>query len=278
MDCVWLNGEIVSRESAKVSVFDHGLVTGDGVFETVGVYGGVAFALDLHLERLERSSVGIGIGVPDLNSIGQGVKDLLSTNRCDNAKVRITVTAGESVLGSDRIGSSSTVVIATGPRRSAPPTAKIWVAPWPRNERSILAGLKTISYAENVAALAWAQGKGADEVIFANTIGNLCEGSGSNIFVVVGGELYTPPLSSGALGGITRQLIVEKLGAKEQDFPVEILYEGDLEECFLSSSVREAQGISHIDGVVCNEALGPVTMEIGREFSKLITQELLHYR
>lgn len=274
MDSVWLNGKIVNREAAVVSVFDHGLVTGDGVFETIGVYEGVAFALDRHLERLTRSSVGIGIGVPELEIIKQGVEDLLLANRCVNAKIRITLTGGESVLGSDRIGSPPTVVIATGPRQSAPPTAKVWVAPWPRNERSILAGLKTISYVENVAALAWAQDKGADEVIFANTLGNLCEGSGSNIFVVFDRQLYTPPLSSGALGGITRELIVENLGAKEQDFPVEVLFEGDIEECFLSSSVREAQGISHIDGVECKAPLGPVTMEIEREFTKLISRDL----
>lgn len=274
MEKVWLNGHLLERDLAKISVFDHGLVTGDGVFETIGVYQGIAFALTKHLERLQRSAIGIGLPSLDLDVIRSGVLELLKENGCDEGKIRITVTGGESVLGSDRIGSPLTTVIASGPRVETPPTAKIQVAPWPRNERGILAGLKTISYAENVAALAWARSKGADEVVFANTVGNLCEGSGSNIFVVVDGEAFTPPLSSGALGGITRELIVTELGVKERDFPIEILYSQDLEEAFLSSSVREAQGISHVDGQPTRNRLGPVTIEVGREFSKLIDKDL----
>ncbi|NNN20357.1 MAG: 4-amino-4-deoxychorismate lyase [Acidimicrobiaceae bacterium] len=274
MDFVWLNGGLVNKVDAKISVFDHGLVTGDGVFETIGVYGGVAFALGRHLERLQRSAAGIGLPALDLPEMANGVGALLRANRCVEAKLRITVTAGESVLGSDRIGSPLSVIMATAERIPASLTAKIQVAPWPRNERGILAGLKTISYAENVAALAWAQSLGADEVVYGNTVGNLCEGSGSNIFVVVDGEAFTPPLSSGALGGITRELIVEHLGINERDFPLEILYSPDLEESFLSSSIREAQGISHIDGKPTRIASGPVTTEIGNEFSKLISKEL----
>ncbi len=274
MEKVWINGNLVNRGEAKISVFDHGLVTGDGVFETIGVYGGIAFALNRHLARLQRSATGIGLPALDLEAIGNGVKLLLEENGCKDGKLRITVTGGESELGSDRIGSPVTMIIATGPRSAGAPTAMVQVAPWPRNEKGILAGLKTISYAENVAGLAWARAKGADEVIFGNTVGNLCEGSGSNIFVVVDGEAYTPPLSSGALGGITRDLIVSRLGIKERDFPLDILYSQDLQECFLSSSVREAQGISHIDGNPTNVAPGPVTTEIGKAFSRLIAEEL----
>lgn len=273
MEKVWINGHLSSREDAKISVFDHGLVTGDGVFETIGVYGGIAFALNKHLQRLQRSATGIGLPTLDLVTIRDGVAALLKENCCAEGKLRITVTGGQSVLGSDRIGSPLTTIIATGPRGEGPPTAKIQVAPWPRNERGVLAGLKTISYAENVAALAWAKAKGADEVVFGNTVGNLCEGSGSNIFVVVGGEVFTPPLSSGALGGITRELIVSRLGIKERDFPLDILYSEELEECFLSSSVREAQGISHIDGKPTKLAPGPLTLEVEREFSRLIGEE-----
>ncbi|MDA8080160.1 MAG: aminotransferase class IV [Actinomycetota bacterium] len=274
MEKVWLSGHLVERTEGKISVFDHGLVTGDGVFETIGVYKGVAFALNRHLDRLQKSASGIGLPTLDLELIREGVSALLLANECGDCKVRITVTGGESMLGSERVGSPLTVIIATGPRGEGRPTAMVQVAPWPRNERGVLAGLKTISYAENVAALAWAQTKGADEVIFGNTVGNLCEGSGTNIFVVVDGEAYTPTLSSGALGGITRDLMVTYLGIKERDFPLEILYSPDLEESFLSSSIREAQGISHIDGKATKLASGPVTIEIGREFSRLISREL----
>lgn len=274
MEKVWINGDLVDRDQAKISVFDHGLVTGDGVFETVGVYRGVSFALEMHLNRLQRSAAGIGLPSLDLDVIRRGASLLLLENKCVDGKLRITVTGGESVLGSDRADVPPTIIIATGPRVEGLPTAKVSVAPWPRNERGALAGLKTISYAENVAALAWAKANGADEVIFGNIAGNLCEGSGSNIFIVLDDEIYTPPLSSGALGGIARELIVSHLGIREKDFPLDILYSAELQECFLSSSIREAQGISHIDGQPTRISPGPFTLSIASEISKLIENEV----
>lgn len=274
MELVWVNGALVERPEAKISVFDHGLVTGDGVFETLGVYQGVPLALGRHLARLEKSANGIGLTGLDLDSILSAVINLIESNSVADGKVRITVTGGESVLGSDRVGSQLSVIIATGPRIPLSTPAKIQVSQWPRNERSILAGLKTISYAENVAALAWAQAKAADEVIFGNTIGNLCEGSGSNIFIVVDGTVYTPPLSSGALGGITRDLIVENMEIEERDFPLEVLYSSDLEECFLTSSIREVQSISHIDSVKLSDQPGPITEQIAAGFINMIAKEL----
>lgn len=275
MKYVWLNGSLVERSEAKISVFDHGLVTGDGVFETLGVYKGVAFALDKHLARLHRSASGIGLQDIDLTFISNGIMELLRANEVGDGKIRVTVTSGESVLGSDRTGGPLTVVLATADRVSAIGSANVQVALWPRNERGILSGLKTISYAENVAALAWAKDKGADEVVFGNTRGDLCEGSGSNIFVVVNGEAYTPPLSSGALGGITRDLIVNQLGVEERDFPLDILYSSELEECFLASSVREVQHISRVDGRLISEHPGPVTSRLKQEFSNLINKEVM---
>lgn len=278
MNYVWLNGSIVESSDAKISVFDHGLITGDGVFETIGVYKGIAFALDKHLARLQRSAEGIGLQDIDLKLISRGITELLRANEVSDGKIRVTVTGGESVLGSDRVGGPLTVVLATADRVNAIGSASVQVAPWPRNERSILSGLKTISYAENVAALAWAKERSADEVIFGNTRGNLCEGSGSNIFVVVNGRAYTPPLSSGALGGITRDLIVNELGVEEKDFPLDILYSSELEECFLASSVREVQHISRIDGKLISENPGPVTSRLRQEFTKLIEKEVMSYR
>lgn len=272
MEKVWLNGALVDRGDAKISVFDHGLVTGDGVFETVGVYGGRPFVLGRHLVRLQRSASGIGLGDLDLKRIERGVAEVLEVNECGDGKVRITVTGGDSVLGSDRSGAPLSVIIAAAHRPPSPPTARVQVAPWPKNEKGILAGLKTISYADNVAALAWAKSKGADEVIFGNIEGNLCEGSGSNIFLVVGGEMFTPPLSSGALGGITREIILERLEVAERDFPLSILYSDELDECFLSSSIREAQAISHIDGVPTKSAPGPFTLQVAEAFSKIVAE------
>ena len=118
--------------------------------------------------------------------------------------------------------------------------------PWPRNERSALAGVKSTSYAENVVALEWARQRGAGEALLANTAGNLCEGTGSNVFALLGGRLVTPPLSSGCLAGVVRSLLVEGGLASEEDIPVRAL--ADVEEAFLTSSTREVQPIDRLDG------------------------------
>ena len=99
------------------------------------------------------------------------------------------------------------------------------IFPWPRNERGALAGVKTTSYAENVVALSYARQQGAAEAIFGNLAGNLCEGSGTNVFVVAGGRLVTPPLSAGCLAGVTRGLVIEWAGAVEEDLPLSALAE-----------------------------------------------------
>ena len=128
--------------------------------------------------------------------------------------------------------------------------------PWPRNERGAVAGLKTTSYAENVVALAYAAERGAGEAMFANMAGNLCEGTGSNVFYVVDGELRTPTLASGCLAGITRALLVEWCGVREVDEPVEVLARAD--EVFLASTTRDVQPVRRCDGRDLGRA-GPVT-------------------
>lgn len=136
--------------------------------------------------------------------------------------------------------------------------------PWVRNERSAVAGLKTTSYAENVVALAAAHRAGASEALLANTLGRLCGGTGSNVFVVLDGELHTPPLDSGCLAGITRALIVDWAGAKETDLPFEVLEQA--EEVFVTSSLRDAQAVLRIDDRELGTAPGPVTAEVIRIF------------
>ncbi len=117
--------------------------------------------------------------------------------------------------------------------------------PWPRNERGALAGLKTTSYAENVVALAYARERGAGEALFANLAGHLCEGTGSNVFYVVDGELRTPTLASGCLAGISRALLLEWYGAREVDEPADVLE--DAEEVFLVSTTRDVQPLHRCD-------------------------------
>jgi branched-chain amino acid aminotransferase len=141
------------------------------------------------------------------------------------------------------------------------------VAPWPRNERGPLAGLKTVSYAENVVALRWARERRAEEAVFANLAGRLCEGTGTNVFVAVDGRMVTPPLSSGCLAGVTRELLLELGVATEEDMAVDALRHA--EEAFLTSSTRDVHPIASVDGTDLPAAPGPLTRTAAEAFREL---------
>jgi branched-chain amino acid aminotransferase len=147
----------------------------------------------------------------------------------------------------------------------AAPWCDVVTVPWPRNEHGALAGLKTTSYGENVRALAHAQSHGGSEAIFANTAGNLCEGTGTNVFVVSQGRLLTPPLSGGCLAGVTRALVIEWTGATEQDLPLQAL--ADADEAFLTGTTRDVQPIRCVDGRSLPAAPGPITRKAAEVFA-----------
>ncbi|MYT19632.1 4-amino-4-deoxychorismate lyase [Streptomyces sp. SID7760] len=262
---IWLDGALRDADSAQVSVFDHGLTVGDGVFETVKAERGTAFALTRHVDRLTRSARGLGLADPDPDEVRRACAAVLEANPLPLARMRITYTGGVSPLGSDRGDAGPTLVVAVAEEVRRPDTTAVITVPWVRNERSAVAGLKTTSYAENVVALAAAHRAGASEALFANTLGRLCEGTGSNVFVVLDGELHTPPLASGCLAGITRALVVEWAGAKETDLSFEALEQA--EEIFLTSTLRDVQAVHRIDGRAAASAVpGPVTAEAMRIF------------
>ena len=244
---VWVNGELVDAESAVVAVADHGLTVGDGLFETMKVVDGHAFAVTRHLRRLRRSAAGLGLrGVPDDAVLRSAIEDTVAANSPGAGRVRLTVTGGPGPAGTTRGESTPTVLVVCGPQAEWDATAAAATVPWTRNERGALAGLKTTSYAENVIALEHAHAAGASEALFANTVGNLCEGTGTNVFVVLDGVLVTPPLSAGCLAGVTRELVLEVTDAVEADIPMARLAE--VEEAFLTSSTRDIQPVASIDG------------------------------
>lgn len=264
---VWVNGELHDSGNARVAIFDHGLTTGDGVFEAVKVAAGMPFALSRHLERLRRSALGLGLGEPGLDAIASGVAEVIeSGDRPARARIRITVTGGCSPLGSERGGGPLTTVIALEELGPAAAIGDVVIVPWARNEHGALVGLKTTSYAENVRALAYARERGAVEAIFGNTAGNLCEGTGTNVFLMTGGRLVTPPLSAGCLAGVTRALVFEWCGAQEQDVPLGALAEAD--EAFLTSTMRDVQAIRAVDGRPLPAAPGPVTREVAKVYAE----------
>jgi len=237
----WIDGRLIEdAASPAVSVIDHGVTVGDGVFEALKVVDGLPFALEAHLERMRRSARGLGLGEVDTALVRQGVKEVLSAEHIVLGKVRITLTAGRSPLGSGRFDAlTPTLIVVADAQPPAEPTTAAIGVPWTRNERGALAGLKTTSYGENVLALEEAHRRGASEAVFANTQGHLCEGTGTNVFYVLDGELRTPTLASGCLAGVTRALVLEWFGGVEVDAPVEVLEVAD--EIFLTSSSRDVQ-------------------------------------
>jgi branched-chain amino acid aminotransferase len=256
---VWLDGSILDAAEAKVSVFDHGLTVGDGVFETIKLIGGRPFALRRHIERLHRSARGLGLDVPLGDArLRDAIDDLLAAAPAgDVGRLRLTVTGGVAPPGSGRGTSGPTLIMAVAPLEPWEPDTVAITVPWPRNERSAVTGLKTTSYAENVVALAEARRVGATEAIMANLAGNLCEGTGTNVFVVRGGVLSTPPLLAGCLAGVTRALLLEELpDADEDNLPVAALPEAD--EVLLTSSTRDVQPLRVLDGRELPGADGPV--------------------
>jgi branched-chain amino acid aminotransferase len=276
---VWVDGALVDEHEARISPFDHGLLTGDGVFETLRVYRGEPYCWRRHYERLARSASGMGLAIPPGPALRRAALDVIEANGLTDARLRITVTGGPSPLGSERGRATPTLILAASelpPPGPATPVAVVTV-PWPRNERGALAGLKTISYGENVRALAVAKEAGAGEAIFPNTRGELCEGTGTNVFVVTGGVLRTPPEDSGCLAGVTRALILDladrlDIAAEETALPMSALAAAD--EAFISSSTRELQPISAVDGNLLPVAPGPVTTLLADAFRRMVAEDL----
>ncbi|MFG3190206.1 aminotransferase class IV [Streptomyces omiyaensis] len=263
---LWVNGGLHDEETARVSVLDHGLTVGDGIFETVKTERGETFALTLHLERLTRSARGLGLPDPDLDEVRRACAAVLEANPTELGRLRITYTGGLSPLGSERGDDGPGLVVAVGATSRRPDTTAVVTVPWTRNERGALTGLKTTSYAENVVALARAREHGATEALFGNTVGRLCEGTGSNVFVVLDGRIHTPPVSSGCLAGITRALTAEWTGALETDLPLDVLETA--EEIFLTSTLRDVQAVHRVDGRELAAAPGPVTAKAMRIFEE----------
>ncbi|MFI0091291.1 aminotransferase class IV [Streptomyces bobili] len=269
---IWLDGALQDIESARVSVFDHGLTVGDGIFETVKAVEGRTFALTRHLDRLTRSARGLGLPEPDHAEIRRACAAVLDANPMPLGRLRITYTGGHGPLGSDRGEHGPTLVVALGETGRRPDSTAAITVPWTRNERGALTGLKTTSYAENVVALARAHRSGASEALFGNTVGLLCEGTGSNVFVVLDGEIHTPPLASGCLAGITRELTVDWTGAKETDLPLDVLERAD--EVFLTSTLRDVQAVHHVDDRELPGMDGPVTTKAMRIFAERAGDDL----
>ena len=273
---LWVNGQRVDPAAASIGALDHGVTVGDGAFETCKVVDGVPFALERHASRLDRSMAGLGLSPADHSVIDAGIKAVLAGEPIVSGRLRYTVTGGAGPLGSDRDASPLTYIVTAASQPPNPDTGKLVVVPWTRNERSATAGLKTTSYAENVVALAFAKERGGVEALFANSIGNLCECTGSNVFVVVEGDILTPDLASGPLAGVTRGLVIEwcreeGLTVHAEPLPMSILHQA--QEVFITSSTKDVMGVHAIDDQPI-AAPGPVTARAIEIFARLSRERL----
>lgn len=262
---VWVDGSLREAGAASIAAIDHGVTVGDGVFETCKIVGGQPFAVSRHLRRMDRSLAGLGLTGVDLDLLREGITAVLEGITWPFGRLRWTVTGGLGPLGSDRLDSSLTHIVTASPAAPPSETVSIATVPWVRNERSATAGLKTTSYAENVVALAEAHRRGAVEAVLANTRGDLCEGTGSNIFVVVDGAVLTPGLDSGCLAGITRELVLEwgrdaGVALQEAALPHDVLEWCD--EIFLTSSLKDVRPVTRVDDREL--PVGALTRELAR--------------
>ena len=274
---VWLNGQLCPSNEARIDPSDHGLLTGDGVFETLIIYHGKPFALTRHWERLCRSGGVLGLQVPSKEALECAAHDVIKVNGRSCGRLRITVTGGPSPLGSERGDAPSTVVVGVGDLPLHPAQADLVTVPFRRNEYGALTNHKTTSYGENVVALAYAKKQRGTEAIFANTAGNLCEGAGSNIFIVIEDELTTPPISSGCLPGVTRALVLdlcrpEKIEVSQRNVPLRALAEAT--EAFLTSSLRGVQPVRSVDGSPLPECPGRISQKLATAFTKLTQTDI----
>jgi len=246
---VWVDGELAPAAEASVAALDHGLTVGDGVFETCKVVQGRPFALSRHLRRLETSARVLGLTVPP--GVRAAVEAVLGVAHLPLGRLRITVTAGGGPLGSSRGTGGTSLIVAAAPAEQWPSRIAAITVPWTRNENSAVAGAKTTSYAENVVALRAAHRAGAHEAILANTRGELCEGTGTNVVLALDGHLVTPPLSSGCLAGITRELLLEwseQAGTPIEQCTLTMAELSGAQSVLLTSSTRDVQPVAELDG------------------------------
>ncbi|SEQ46953.1 aminotransferase class IV [Microlunatus flavus] len=263
---VWIDGHLYAdARDARVGATDHGLVVGDGVFEALKVTPEGPFALRRHLDRLERSAVAMGLPTPDRDAIRDGVDAVLGDRTFAHGKIRITYTGGDGPLGSQAAYGVPTLVVAAAATDHPPASTDVVTAPWRRNEHGALTGVKSTSYGENVRGLAFARAHGCGETIFLNTAGDVCEGTGTNVFCVFGREVVTPPLSAGSLAGITRELLLEWVDVTERDLTLEEALSAD--EVFLTSSLRDVQLVERWDSRAFT-GLGAVTAGLAGLFAE----------
>jgi branched-chain amino acid aminotransferase len=273
---VYIDGKFYGERDAKISVFDHGLLYGDGIFEGIRAYNGRVFRLKEHIDRLFFSAKAILLTIPiSRSAITEAVLESCRKNRLRDGYIRLVVTRGVGTLGLNpsRCKRPSVIVIADKIQLYPPELyergMEIVTVPTVRNLHSALnPAIKSLNYLNNILAKIEANGAGCEEAVMLNAEGFVSECTGDNIFIVKEGRLMTPPLSAGALYGITRQVVIELAGQSGVAVTEPNLTRYDLfnaKECFLTGTGAEIVPVVKIDGRVIG------TGKPGRLTKKLVT-------
>lgn len=282
---IYLNNKFVSKRAAVVSVFDHGFLYGDGVFETLRAYNGRLFRTDDHLTRLKDSAQRLGIGLPySLAALRRLLGRTVSVNRLKNALIRIAISRGKGPLGLDpALCQKPTVVIIPRlfkgySREQYRKGSRIAIVSVRRMAPQILdPKVKSMNFLNNILAKIQAKRSRADEGLMLTLDGCLSEGSVSNLFLVKRGRLYTPAASLGILEGITRQLVIHlakaiRVPLSETRLGVADLYKA--EECFLTSTSMEIMPVVRADGgKIGNGKPGPLTCRLHEAYRERVRIE-----
>ncbi|MBT9253335.1 MAG: branched-chain-amino-acid transaminase [Brockia lithotrophica] len=285
MAWVFVDGDFVSKEEAKLSVYDHGLLYGDGVFEGIRAYEGKVFRLREHMERLYASARAILLEVPyPLEDFEEIVLETLRRNELATGYIRIVVTRGRGDLGLDprSCPRASVVVVAEPlalfPRELYEKGIRLFTVAVRRPRQDILPPqVKSLNYLNNVYAKVQARRAGYDEALLLNTEGYVTEGSGENIFLVKDGVLLTPPPWVGILKGITRAAVLELanergIPAREEVLTLTDVYTAD--EVFLTGTAAEIVPVVEVDGrTIGTGKPGPITGELLEAFRELTRVE-----
>ncbi|WP_094701910.1 branched-chain-amino-acid transaminase [Brevibacillus laterosporus] len=282
---IYLNGEFVEKENAKISVYDHGFLYGDGIFEGIRVYNGNVFRLQEHIERLYESALSIMLVIPmKIEEMMDAVVETVRKNELRDAYIRLVISRGDGDLGLDpRSCKKANIVIIVEQLRLFPQELyeiglKIVTVPTRRNKPDALnPKIKSLNYLNNVMVRMEASMAGVSEALMLNSEGYVTEGSGDNIFLVKKGVIYTPPTYLGALDGITRQAImdiVRELGyvIKEEPFTRHDVYIAD--EVFLTGTAAEVISVSEVDARIIRDGKpGPVTKQLLEEFRRYVQED-----
>ncbi|HWR73703.1 MAG TPA: branched-chain-amino-acid transaminase [Nitrospirota bacterium] len=283
---VYLDGRFIPAEQAMVSVFDHGFLYGDGIYETMRAYGGRIFLLDKHLSRLKRSAEAIGLHLPlTLEAIGDALLESLTVNKLHDAYVRIQVSRGPGEIGLDpALCPAPTMVIVSKPFHDYPAEqfekgVSVAIVQTRRNHPLALnPAIKSTNFLNNVLAKIESLKSGAYEGIMLNWEGFIAEGTISNIFLVRKGILATPHVDSGILEGVTRGLVLylarkQRIQIKESLFRPKDLYEAD--ECFLTNTTLEVMPVTTVDGRTIGDGRpGPITKSLMKAYTGEVTRHV----